>query len=429
MAAKANKRPSKQPGAPKGSRKPSGAHAHPLLLLGAAISLLVSVGVTLYFNEDMMAGFVATSFGSSLGVATNPATLSADELRRRLQEGRQGMRANKKCEDVPSASCSVKATKESCTADKELAQDCCRSCFNVVCLDTDPACIEWSQSGECYKNPDFMKRTCCYSCSVDPSDPCSHDPSKRPDVAEGDISRIFKRAIKEYAQYEPIVHSQDPWVVSFDNLLSDEECDGIVEAVGGKNGEYIKPSTTAKSVRDEHGRVKLTDVPDPIRTSHNAWCQHAGCYNHPIHERIITRIMGIVGLPHNNAEHMQLLKYGPGEYYKLHHDWIPEQQQALCGPRVFTFFLYLSDVEEGGGTYFPYLNITVKPRRGSAVWWAHGMDDNPWKKDDRTHHEAQPVIAGTKLAANYWIHGSDFKRAMATGCDGRSRGSKRIWRK
>ena len=44
-----------------------------------------------------------------------------------------------------------------------------------------------------------------------------------------------------------------------------------------------------------------------------------------------------------------------GEYYKLHHDWIPEQLQALCGPRVYTFFLYLSDVEEGGGTQFPYL--------------------------------------------------------------------------
>ena len=38
----------------------------------------------------------------------------------------------------------------------------------------------------------------------------------------------------------------------------------------------------------------------------------------------------------------------------------PPPPKALCGPRVFTFFLYLSDVEEGGGTRFPYLNATVQ---------------------------------------------------------------------
>jgi hypothetical protein len=61
-------------------------------------------------------------------------------------------------------------------------------------------------------------------------------------------------------------------------------------------------------------------------------CQHAGCYNHPIHERVIERIMSIVNLPQDYAEHMQLLKYHPGEYYRLHHDWIPEQLQARPYP-------------------------------------------------------------------------------------------------
>ena len=137
----------------------------------------------------------------------------------------------------------------------------------------------------------------------------------------------------------------------FDNLLDDEECAGIIEAVGGKYGEYIKPSTTAKP-RQANGQVVLTDVPDQIRTSHNAWCQHRGCYDHPIHERVIQRIMKIVDLNPNNAEHMQvsqqhqtttatlisrafllsptlpslssaytqLLRYGQNEYYRLHHD-------------------------------------------------------------------------------------------------------------
>ena len=114
-------------------------------------------------------------------------------------------------------------------------------------------------------------------------------------------------------------------------VLDDEECAGIIEAVGGKRGEYIRPSTTAKPVRQPNGQVVLTDVPDQIRTSHNAWCQHRSCFKHPVHERVIARMMDIVGLSPNNAEHMQLLKYGPGEYYRLHHDWIPEQVSAADG--------------------------------------------------------------------------------------------------
>jgi len=278
---------------------------------------------------------------------------------------------------------------------------------------------------QCLDNTEFMKERCCWSCSPDPDDPCSLDPMDRPDVYKGDISKTFERILTDHTQYSPVVHSRDPWLVSFDNMLNDEECAGIIEAVGGTRGEYIKPSTTAKPVRQPNGQVVLTDVPDQIRTSHNAWCQHRSCYDHPIHERVIQRIMGVVGLSPNNAEHMQLLRYGVGEYYRLHHDWIPEQLDAACGPRAFTFFLYLSDVEEGGGTHFPHLNITVAPKKGSAVLWPHGLDSDPRVKDSRTHHEAMPVIKGQKWGANYWIHGRDFKTSMATGCDGRQGQPKR----
>ena len=69
--------------------------------------------------------------------------------------------------------------------------------------------------------------------------------------------------------------------------------------------------------------------------------------------------------------------------------------------------------------------MIVQPKRGSAVWWPHGMEHNLWQKDDRTHHEAMPVTKGVKWAANYWIHGRDFKTSMATGCDGRQGQPKR----
>ena len=63
-------------------------------------------------------------------------------------------------------------------------------------------------------------------------------------------------------------------------------------------------------------------------------------------------------------------------------------------------FLYLSDVEEGGGTHFNSQNITVQPKQGSAVIWPSVLDDDPNLKDYRTDHEALPVIKGVKYAAN-----------------------------
>lgn len=62
------------------------------------------------------------------------------------------------------------------------------------------------------------------------------------------------------------------------------------------------------------------------------------------------------------------------------------------------------DVEEGGETNFPQLDIAVKPKRGRALLWPSVMDDDLTKQDSRTYHEAKPVIKGLKLAANAWIH-------------------------
>lgn len=40
------------------------------------------------------------------------------------------------------------------------------------------------------------------------------------------------------------------------------------------------------------------------------------------------------------------------------------QSRLACGPRILTFFLYLSDVEEGGETGFPKMNLQVTPKKG-----------------------------------------------------------------
>ena len=45
-----------------------------------------------------------------------------------------------------------------------------------------------------------------------------------------------------------------------------------------------------------------------------------------------------------------MLQYEVGQYYGGHHDFIPAHSRLPCGPRVYTLFMYLSEVEEGGET-------------------------------------------------------------------------------
>jgi prolyl 4-hydroxylase len=86
------------------------------------------------------------------------------------------------------------------------------------------------------------------------------------------------------------------------------------------------------------------------------------------------------------------------------------------GVRILTFYLYLNDVEAGGGSKFDQLNITVTPKRGRAVLWPSVHDESPDDKDDRTTHQALPVEAGVKYGVNAWFHMRDFKTPYATNC-------------
>lgn len=68
-----------------------------------------------------------------------------------------------------------------------------------------------------------------------------------------------------------------------------------------------------------------------------------------------------------------------------------------------TVFLYLNDVEEGGGTRFTDLDITIMPKRGRVVVWPSVLDHALLLMEPKTHHEALPVIKGVKYGANAWV--------------------------
>merc|ERR1711874_678385 len=105
----------------------------------------------------------------------------------------------------------------------------------------------------------------------------------------------------------------------------------------------------------------------PSRTSEQIWCSSKQCEAKPGMKRMLERVKNITGIPPRKYEDTQILRYTAGQRYLDHDDFVQNQNRVACGPRIITFFVYLSDTPEAG-TNFPLLkNITVPARKGSAA--------------------------------------------------------------
>ena len=71
------------------------------------------------------------------------------------------------------------------------------------------------------------------------------------------------------------------------------------------------------------------------------------------------------------------------------------------GQRVATLVMYLHEPEEGGDTYFPEIELSVRPRRGSAVYFEYHNERG--QLDARCLHAGTPVLRGHKWIATKWL--------------------------
>lgn len=184
-----------------------------------------------------------------------------------------------------------------------------------------------------------------------------------------------------------------PRIVLFGNLLSDEECDQMIELSRGKLAR-------SSVVNNETGAYDI----HPHRTSTGTYFNRG---ENELIRRLEQRIAELVQYPVENGEPIQILHYEPGGEYKPHYDYFdpkqPGNEQVLTqgGQRIATLIMYLNDVEAGGSTVFPEVGIDVLPRRGNAVYFAYCSENGTL--DTRSLHGGSPVGTGEKWIATKWF--------------------------
>ena len=101
----------------------------------------------------------------------------------------------------------------------------------------------------------------------------------------------------------------------------------------------------------------------------------------------------------------------------------PNSEGKLCN-RAASFFVFLSDVEEGGETYFPYLDappaelpinekkfrrpknkeslgMMLRPVKGNGIFWMNLHKNGTL--DERSRHAGMKVTKGTKYGLNVLV--------------------------
>jgi prolyl 4-hydroxylase len=178
-----------------------------------------------------------------------------------------------------------------------------------------------------------------------------------------------------------------------DACLTEADCAAIISAAD----QQLAPSGLLGPQRENY------------RTSSGAWLgpDDAGSAQ----EKLRQLVIDITGLPRENQENIQVLRYEPGQEYRQHHDfWHPgtdyyDDQMARGGQRAWSVLVYLNDVPAGGGTRFPALGIDVLPQTGKLLAWQNTVDGD---LNYDSMHAGLPVIEGIKWVAVTWVREQPF---------------------
>ncbi|MGH8495248.1 MAG: 2OG-Fe(II) oxygenase [Gammaproteobacteria bacterium] len=198
--------------------------------------------------------------------------------------------------------------------------------------------------------------------------------------------------------------TEQPHIRMCSRFMTPEECDHLIAIAT----PFLKPSKvltkSGEQASVEERTSEETALHDQIRDL-VVW-------------NIEQRLARLAGLAVERGEPLMILHYGRGDEYRPHVDYFDPRRAssapklARAGQRVVTVLTYLCDVEQGGATYFPEIDLRVTAAKGKALLFHNCKADG--SIEPATLHAGEPVLAGEKWLATRWIRESDWRVARAS---------------
>ena len=180
-----------------------------------------------------------------------------------------------------------------------------------------------------------------------------------------------------------IARSDRPEVRHYRGFCTPAECRHIATTAA----PWLAPAV----VVDASGRT----IAHPVRTSDNALIGPA--QEDLVIAAINRRIASASATAYDAGEPLAVLRYRPGQQYRLHSDALP----GVDNQRVKTFIIYLNSGFAGGETEFPKLNLRFAPQAGDAIEFTNLLQSGA--PDPLAWHAGLPVTRGEKWIATRWI--------------------------
>jgi prolyl 4-hydroxylase len=206
------------------------------------------------------------------------------------------------------------------------------------------------------------------------------------------IDFSFNVVKEKSLKYKEQVLNDHPRVSVYQNVLPDDYCDDLINRSLDPSypGRYISMSDHRTDCEnDTHGQANDKNIYRRILND----------FTYTDYDVIATACSEALGRPYHLIESADILYYEKGHYMTPHHDW-PYDPTKLdyyqkAGTRDAVALIYLNDNFQGGETYFPKLDVTITPKKGSMSVWHHSQD---LELDWSLIHESKEILEGEKFA-------------------------------